>query len=352
MMVLNLVPDQHAAAILQAFYIAAGLCVLLAFGVSTTAVYFVLQPFLKPMLWALLIGSVLYPFKQRSVVIASGWLSEIRDSDTLLIVGILSLPFRALDCSAEWMKRTVLENLKMFLSLTFGMALVYIIQHYYSLADVIWVFESLFYMFKGFLSLFEQSSTTAMVLVIISVLGLIYTIATQLQNELVFYSLWLVLVFGVICFFGSFKVVLIFFTLAVTVVALAIRQGWIKDENEPPSDSSDNVDVKTTPSDQSSSDSPLLSTSTESEHSDSECEAGSSSNHYIYGVFCACLIVLVWTKTWLLIMLSIPLAYSALKTVASYLKLDTLPSGLLDYKDQISPPPFQWISKVLIQSHF
>lgn len=49
----------------QAFYNVVGSFLLVVFCVASWGVFMILEPFLKPLLWALLCGSVLHPFKYR-----------------------------------------------------------------------------------------------------------------------------------------------------------------------------------------------------------------------------------------------------------------------------------------------
>lgn len=63
----NLLPQGHEEALTNAFYNVAVVCFLVAGGGAAMAVYFILQPFLKPLLWAILVGSVLHPLKHKVI---------------------------------------------------------------------------------------------------------------------------------------------------------------------------------------------------------------------------------------------------------------------------------------------
>lgn len=84
------------------------------------AVYHLLYMFLKPMLWASLVGTVLFPFKRKVNTVMRGtplqpkalfrlsillvvkdWLTSLRETHTPLVVGTLLLPWNWLNNIAE-----------------------------------------------------------------------------------------------------------------------------------------------------------------------------------------------------------------------------------------------------------
>ena len=71
--------------------------VILLIG-TLVAVYFVLEPFLRPLLWALLIGSALFPFKHRLTRVTKAWLQDIRRCNNSVTIQSATLPFKV----ANW----------------------------------------------------------------------------------------------------------------------------------------------------------------------------------------------------------------------------------------------------------
>ena len=71
----------------QAFFnAAANIFVLLAI-LASIAVFYVLELFLRPLLWATLTGSFLYPFKKAATGCVQNWLNCLSDSGTPLFIG-------------------------------------------------------------------------------------------------------------------------------------------------------------------------------------------------------------------------------------------------------------------------
>lgn len=77
---------------LQAEYNAVTFAVLAALFGITVAVYFVLEPFLHPLLWAVLAGNFLFPFKWSTTSTLRQWLDNLDSSHVPLSVGVLLSP--------------------------------------------------------------------------------------------------------------------------------------------------------------------------------------------------------------------------------------------------------------------
>lgn len=81
-------------AIRQAFYNAAAFIILSLICVAILAVYYTLQVFVRPLLWAVLCGTVLYPFKNSLTDVIRGWVRRVDAEDQLLLVETVVVPFR------------------------------------------------------------------------------------------------------------------------------------------------------------------------------------------------------------------------------------------------------------------
>lgn len=134
---LNLVPQGHEKALKHAVYNTATLVFAAFVSAAGVAVYFILQPFLGPLLWALLFGSVLHPFKRSLCLLLNGWLDALRDTSTPLAVGVFCLPFEVVDSVAERACNTVLQYFKWFLAASVLVPLLYFAHHFLPVA-VVW----------------------------------------------------------------------------------------------------------------------------------------------------------------------------------------------------------------------
>lgn len=114
--VFQILPQGHDKALKQAFYnTAATLFVVLA-SCAAIAVYYILEPFLRPLLWAMLCGTFLFPFKCTLTNVSRRWLRGLTDSGTPLVVGLALLPITTVDCAAEKLGNFWWNNLKVIVA--------------------------------------------------------------------------------------------------------------------------------------------------------------------------------------------------------------------------------------------
>ncbi|XP_069961774.1 transmembrane protein 245 isoform X2 [Bactrocera oleae] len=69
---------------------------LIAAGIAAfVAVCFILGPFVRPLLWAFLMGAVLFPFKRRLAQLLNGWFERLEERDSNVMVSICLAPLEA-----------------------------------------------------------------------------------------------------------------------------------------------------------------------------------------------------------------------------------------------------------------
>ncbi|XP_011293580.1 transmembrane protein 245 isoform X2 [Musca domestica] len=82
---------------------------LIAAGVAAfVAVCFILGPFVRPLLWAFLMGAVLFPFKRKLAQLLNGWFEKLEERDSNVFVSLCLAPLEATEsCGSflvNWLK--------------------------------------------------------------------------------------------------------------------------------------------------------------------------------------------------------------------------------------------------------
>ncbi|XP_054751014.1 transmembrane protein 245-like [Lytechinus pictus] len=214
--VLNFVPQGHEKHLKQAFYNAATFILIVILGAAVVSVYYVFEIFIKPLMWATLCGTVLYPFKYTLHSTAAGWLQGLEDSSTPLMVGAVAIPLTFLNFASEQLGSLISRRFKMLIAVGAGLPAAYVV---YWFLDYIFPAVKLFFtsLYNG-LNIF--SSLWVWTIIIAYMLALIFWWTPQSRSLLTTLSVpvWILLLLHLSTVAGWYRIPIFF--LFVILVAL------------------------------------------------------------------------------------------------------------------------------------
>ena len=125
----KLLPDGHEKPLKQALYTAAALVLFTLVMTVAICAFLVLQLFIKPLLWAVLCGSFLFPFKHALQNMIAKWLTQTWNRGVPLIVSALILPLTIFDDFSDWLGAQIEGKWKMVSTFLTGLMLLYFLNY-------------------------------------------------------------------------------------------------------------------------------------------------------------------------------------------------------------------------------
>lgn len=360
-------PQGHESAMKQALYNTLAFVFVLVFAAAGVALYFILEPFLQPLLWALLFGSVLYPFKHSLSQLLREWLQNVQAP---LVVAVATSPVTVLDSISHSLITLIIKYLKLLLAIAGIMCVLYFLPlaWFMRVLNVLNVAYGLVARLLGLLS----SPYTVWTMITAYVFLLLFNFNAQV--EAVFELLSPIMYLSIFCFvtgmLGALKIpiaigigcliIIGFFaeieergkcgpktserastkvydrmSIVEITVARKMKLWYIRLREclrtpEIIPDPSDNVDTPDA-SDGKPRPPPLIQVddmdkTAEQADADDDLAGNDTSSHesdlYLIAVIWACVVMQIYRNIWFLPLMYIPLLYSGLKYV--WLKLNVM----------------------------
>ncbi|XP_011706785.1 PREDICTED: transmembrane protein 245 isoform X2 [Wasmannia auropunctata] len=202
-------------ALKQGIYNAVALFFLCLVSAAGYGLYIILSPFIKPLIWALLCGAVLFPFKCSLVTAVQSWFAKVEASRTLLIVNASLLPVHIFDNVSERVGSFLWTRIKYIVWVVSLTLLAVGVYHYTPnmITCLAWRMFQIFTIVSGFFILTCNVFTVSTILVgYLTVLYIYWTPSNSASFRYMSFVIWFIISMYLSSIAGAYRV-LVFIAL-------------------------------------------------------------------------------------------------------------------------------------------
>ncbi|XP_072250443.1 transmembrane protein 245 isoform X2 [Leuresthes tenuis] len=206
----------------QAFYNTGAMIFVAICCGAAVLVYFILEAFLRPLLWAVLCGTFLHPFKYSLARLGRSWLSGLQDTGTPIVVGTLLVPVWCVNHGVETMGRLVLQRLTVLLVIGAGAPLVYFLYLFWSVIGMQVIIGHVCWVIGIALDCFHVAWVCTVVFGYLLAVCLKWSPQTERYLRVLALPVWGVLLFYIVSLTGSWRVPI--FVMVVTLLIVGSQE--------------------------------------------------------------------------------------------------------------------------------
>ncbi|VEN49353.1 unnamed protein product [Callosobruchus maculatus] len=206
--VIGSLPQGHDKPVKHALYNAVALFLLFLSCAAGYAVYMILEPFIKPLMWAVLVGSALHPIKRSLRYKFQTWFETLECTNTPVVFGIILIPFNILNDLSEFIGEIIWTRLKLIIAVCILIPMLHLIYFYTPKIVVAVIWQVIVLSFKSLNFILNISSFWLVLVILVGYLSLVFFIWMPENNTKFHYAsilIWLLCSCSVARLFWSFQ---------------------------------------------------------------------------------------------------------------------------------------------------
>lgn len=153
-------PQGHDKPVKHALYNAVALFLLALICAAGWALFIILEPFFKPLVWALLVGSVLHPLKHGLREQFRKWFNEIEESGTPIVLGLCVLPISITNNISEFIGSNLIKYIKTIAAIGISLVALHILYYYTPTFVSFCIWKIVIFAYKAINFFISNASTT------------------------------------------------------------------------------------------------------------------------------------------------------------------------------------------------
>uniref|UniRef100_A0A3B4B8J2 Uncharacterized protein n=1 Tax=Periophthalmus magnuspinnatus TaxID=409849 RepID=A0A3B4B8J2_9GOBI len=293
----------------QAFYNTGAMIFVAICCGAAVLVFFILEAFLRPLLWAVLCGTFLHPFKHSLARLGRSWLSGLQDTGTPIVLGTLLVPVWCVNYGVDAMGRLVMQKLTVLLVIGAGAPLLYCLYLFWSVVGMQAVLGHFCGVVGAVLDCFHLVWVGTIVVGYLLTVCFKWSPSTEQYLRALALPVWAILLFYIVSLTGSWRVFIF-----VVVVALLI----VGSQEKPPVPGKESVGPSHLPPTPGL---PRRSRTFSAGFFQREKSTHKASDIYFILLVWAIVLVQIWLNLWILQLLPIPVAVYVLKKLVVHFGL-------------------------------